>query len=182
MHNKFFSKYYFIDKFDKNHLEKLDRSIHIIYRQKKNNENFKIIKNILKYCRKKNIKFYLANNFKLAIKLDLDGVYISAFNRDTKHNCYSLKKKFKIIGSAHNIYEINLKKHQKVECFFLSSVFKKKSNYLKIYGFMRLNNFIKKKSFALGGVSTKHLNLLKFIGSNGFAGINIFEKKRPLKN
>ena len=157
----------------------MDRSIHIIYRQTKNNENFKIIKNILKYCRKNNIKFYLANNFKLAIKLDLDGVYISAFNRDTKHNCYSLKKKFKIIGSAHNIYEINLKKHQKVECFFLSSVFKKKSNYLKIYGFMRLNNFIKSKSFALGGVSTKHLNLLKFIGSNGFAGINIFKKKGP---
>ena len=157
----------------------MDRSIHIIYRQTKNNENFKIIKNILKYCRKNNIKFYLANNFKLAIKLDLDGVYISAFNRDTKHNCYSLKKNFKIIGSAHNIYEINLKKQQKVECFFLSSVFKKKSNYLKIYGFMRLNNFIKKKSFALGGVSTKHLNLLKFIGSNGFAGINIFKKKGP---
>lgn len=160
----------------------MDRSIHIIYRQTKNNENFKIIKNILKYCRKNNIKFYLANNFKLAIKLNLDGVYLSAFNRDTKHNCYSLKKNFKIIGSAHNIYEINLKKQQKVECFFLSSVFKKKSNYLKIYGFMRLNNFIKMKSFALGGVSTKHLNLLKFIGSNGFAGINIFEKKRPLKN
>ena len=34
-----------------------------------------------KYCKKKGYKFFLSNNIKLAIKLDLDGAYIPSFNK-----------------------------------------------------------------------------------------------------
>jgi thiamine-phosphate pyrophosphorylase len=50
-----------------------------------------------KYCKKKSIKFYLSNNIKLAIKLDLDGAYIPSFNKSTKHLAYSYKKNFKLL-------------------------------------------------------------------------------------
>ena len=80
---------------------------------------------------KKGIKFYLSNNIKLAIKLNLDGAYIPSFNKDTKHLAYSLKK-FNIVGSAHNLKEIRSKENQNVRKIFLSSLFKKNKNYLEL--------------------------------------------------
>ena len=50
--------------------------IEIIQNQKYQMKQILKIKN---YCKKKLIKFYLSNNIKLAIKLDLDGVYIPSF-------------------------------------------------------------------------------------------------------
>ena len=62
-------KYYFINKFDTNNIERLDKQTTVIYRNynlKKHDENL-IIK-IKSYCRKKSIRFYLSNNIKLALK------------------------------------------------------------------------------------------------------------------
>ena len=87
------NKYYFINKFDTNNINKQDKQTIIIYRNyssKIQDEN--LILNIKKYCNKKSIKFYLSNDVKLAIKLNLDGVYIPAFNSSFKHLAYSYKK------------------------------------------------------------------------------------------
>ena len=88
------NKYYFISKFDTNNIDKQDKQTTIIYR----NYNSKIVDESLilkikKYCKIRSVKFYLSNNIKLAIKLDLDGVYIPSFNKSTKHLAFSLKKK-----------------------------------------------------------------------------------------
>ena len=100
-------KYYFIDKFDTNNINKQDKQTAIIFRNYSSNlPNEQLIIKIRNYCRKKSLKLYLSNNIKLAIKLNLDGVYIPAFNKSFKHLAYSLKKNFKIIGSAHNLREI----------------------------------------------------------------------------
>ena len=87
-------KYYFINKFDTNSIEKQDKQTVIIYRNYtlKQSDQSIIIK-IKNYCKKKSIKFYLSNDIKLAIKLDLDGAYIPAFNRNFEHLSYSFKKK-----------------------------------------------------------------------------------------
>ena len=119
-------KYYFINKFDTNNINKQDRQTTIIFRDssvKKLNQT--LILKIKRYCRKKSIKFYLSNNIKLAIKLDLDGAYIPAFNKSLNHLGYTYKKNFKVIGSAHNFKEIKNKELQKVDKIFLSSIFKK---------------------------------------------------------
>ena len=58
-------------------------------------ENF-IIK-IRDFC-KKIKKFYLSNNIKLAIKLNLDGAYIPSFNKNFLHLNYSFRKNFELIG------------------------------------------------------------------------------------
>ena len=127
------------------------------------------------YCKKKKIKFYLSNNIKLATKLNLDGAYIPAFNNNLHHLSYSFKKKFKIIGSAHNIKEIKTKEIQKVDKIFLSSLFKKNKNYLGINRFKLLSNYTKKKIVVLGGISKKNLKILKLIKNPEFAGISYFE-------
>ena len=169
-------KYYFINKFDTNIINKQDKQTVIIYRNyssKKLDETL-IIK-IKKFCKKKSIKFYLSNDVKLAIKLDLDGAYIPSFNKNFNHLNYSYKKKFEIMGSAHNIKEIKIKELQKVHKIFLSSIFKKNKNFLGINKFKLLSKLSSKQIVVLGGISKKNIKLLKLINCSDFAGISYFE-------
>ena len=170
------NKYYFINKFDTNIIKKQDKQTTIIYR----NYNSKtidqdLILKIKKYCRKTKVKFYLSNNIKLAIKLDLDGAYIPSFNKSTKHLAFSYKRKFNLIGSAHNIKEIKIKEIQNVNTIFISSIFKKNKNYLGINKFKLISKLTKKKVVALGGISKRNEKKLKLLNNVDFAGISYFE-------
>ena len=170
------NKYYFINKFDTNIIDKQDKQTTIIYR----NYNLKtidqnLILKIKKYCRKNKFKFYLSNHIKLAIKLDLDGAYIPSFNKSTNHLAFSLKKKFNIIGSAHSIKQIRTKETQKVNSIFISSIFKKNKNYLGINKFKLISKLTQKKVVTLGGISKENLNKLRLLNNSEFAGISYFE-------
>ena len=170
------SKYYFINKFDTNNIDKIDNQTIIIYRNYSSKiYNIDLILKIKKYLKKKSIKFYLSNNVKLAIKLDLDGAYIPSFNRNLNHLPYSLKKNFDIVGSAHNLWEIKNKEVQKAKKIFLSSLFKKNENYLGINRFKLIKKLTKKNVVALGGISKKNVKKLLLVNSSEFAGISFFE-------
>ena len=169
-------KYYFINKFETNNIDKQDKQTIIIYRNyslKRLDE--KLIFKIKKYCKKKGNKFYLSNDIKLANKLNLDGAYIPSFNKTTNHLAFSYKQNFNIVGSAHNLKEIKIKEKQKVDKIFLSSLFKKNNNYLGINKFKLLSNLTNKKIIVLGGISKKNLKKLKILNQSGFAGITFFE-------
>ena len=153
-------KYYFINKFDTNNIDKQDKQTIIIYRNYLTTLDQTLILKIKKYCKKKTIKFYLSNNIKLAIKLDLDGAYIPSFNKSLKHLAYSYKKNFEIIGSAHNLKEIRNKEIQDVDKIFLSSLFKKNKNFLGINKFKLLSKLTKKKIVVLGGISKENIKKL----------------------
>src|SRR6056300_657923 len=176
MHINKIRKYYFINKFDTNNIDKQDKQTAIIYRNystKKINQT--LILKIKKYCKKKSIDFYLSNNIKLAIKLGLDGAYIPAFNNSLKHLAYSYKKNFKLIGSAHNLKEIKIKENQNVNKIFLSSLFKKNKNFLGINKFKLLSKLTQKDIVALGGISKENKKKLSLLGKSDFAGISYFE-------
>ncbi len=176
MHNYLTIKYYFINKFDTNYIDKQDNQTFIVYRNytpKKIDEN--LILKIKKYCKKKNKKFLLSNNIKLALKLGLDGAYIPAFNKDTHHLSYSIRPNFHIVGSAHNLNEIKTKELQNVKKIFISSLFKKNKNFLGINRFKLLSNLTKKKIVVLGGISKKNLKHLSILNTKDFAGITYFE-------
>ena len=176
MHNELPNKYYFINKFDTNDIDKQDKQTTIIYRNysSKLTDQILILK-IKRYCKKKSIKFYLSNNIKLAIKLDLDGAYIPAFNKSLKHLAYSYKKNFKIVGSAHNLKEVRIKESQNVTKIFLSSLFKKNKNFLGINKFKLLSKLTKKNIVMLGGISNKNKKKLSLLDQSDFAGISYFE-------
>ena len=170
------TKYYFINKFDTKNINKLNKDTVVIYRNYTPSKDYeKIILKIKSYCKKKKIKFYLSNDVKLANKLKLDGAYIPSFNKSLNHLSYRFNKKFKIVGSAHNLKEINIKTTQNVEQIFISSLFKKNKNYLGINKFKLITNLTKKEIIVLGGISKKNLNKLKLINCIGFAGISYFE-------
>ena len=169
-------KYYFINKFETNNIDKLHNQTIVIYRNYSSKTvDEKLILKIKNYLRKKGIKFYLSNNIKIAIKLNLDGAYIPSFNKNKKHLAFSLKKKFKIIGSAHNLKEIRTKEIQKVDKIFLSSLFKKNKNYLGINKFKLLSKLTRKEVIVLGGISKKNIKRLKILNLSKFAGISYFE-------
>ena len=120
----------------------------------------------------------------------MDGVYIPSFNNKINYvQNYSLLKNFNIIGSAHNITEINIKLKQKCNEIFLSPVFKvnKSKKFLGVnkFNFMTLN---KKANFiALGGVNEKNYKMIKILRTSGFASIswakkNGLRKLRPFYN
>jgi len=175
------NKYYFIKKFDQSHIDKQDKKTTIIFRNYDETIDEKLILTIKNYCKKTQNKFLISNNIKLAIKLNLDGVYIPSFNKDTKHLSYSFKKNFIILGSAHSIYEMRIKELQHVNGIVLSSIFKKNKNYLGINKFKSLSLLTNKPLIALGGISNNNIRKLNLTSCNGFAGISYFEKK-PLKN
>ena len=172
------NRYYFIKKFDKSHIDKQDKKTIIIFRNYDHDINKKLILTIKNYCKKKGNKFLISNNIKLAIKLNLDGVYIPSFNKDKKHLSYSVRRNFIILGSAHNIYEIRTKELQGVNSIFLSSIFKKNKNYLGINKFKSLSLLSKKPFIALGGIANNNLKKLDLTNCDGFAGISFFEQKK----
>ena len=169
-------KYYFINKFDANNIDKQDKETTIIFRDyslKKPSQT--LILKIKKYCKRKSIKFYLSNNIKLAMKLNLDGAYIPSFNKSFSHLSYNYKTNFEIIGSAHNFKEIKTKEKQKVVKIFISSLFKKNKNFLGINKFKLLSKMTYKEVVILGGVSKDNLKKLSLLNQNEFAGISFFE-------
>tara|TARA_Y100000741_G_scaffold256486_1_gene197738 strand:- start:15 stop:542 length:528 start_codon:yes stop_codon:yes gene_type:complete len=175
MHKILPKQYYFIEKFDKKNLENQSIETAIIYRNYSKKINRTEILKIRNFCNKKNLRLFLSNDFKLALKLNLNGAYIPSFNKTYYHLNYNYKKNFIIIGSAHNLKEIRIKEKQKVDAIFLSSIFKKNNNYLGLYKFLNLVNLSKKSFIALGGISKKNKKVIGMIKLWGFAGISYFK-------
>ena len=175
MHVNLPNKYYFINKLDTNNIDKLDKNTGIILRNYSSKNNIDTILNLKEFCKKKGFKFYLSNDVRLALNLNLDGAYIPSFNKNTKHLSFTLRRKFLIFGSAHNIKELKIKEKQKVKIIFLSSIFKKNKNYLGLNKFKLLAKLTNIKVVALGGISNKNIKKLNLLDCFGFAGISYFE-------
>ena len=174
MHAEILTKYCFIDEFDTNTINKQDRKTGIIFRNYNKPLSKKNLIELKNYCHKVKKKIFLSNNIKLSLELGFDGAYIPSFNRSTQHLSYNFKKKFLLLGSAHNIYEIRTKEKQSVQIIFLSSIFKNNKNFLGLNKFKKLSRLSRLKVVALGGISKKNIKLLNLTFCFGFAGISIF--------
>ncbi|MDA8618973.1 thiamine phosphate synthase, partial [Candidatus Pelagibacter bacterium] len=111
--------------------------------------------------------------------LNSDGIYLSSFNKGLRILNYK-KKKFEIIGSAHNFKEITLKKKQGCSFILLSKLFivdyNKSAPHL---GIIKFNNYSRysKKLIPLGGIKQENLNNLKNAFCEGFALLSEIKKK-----
>ena len=171
--------FYFINKFEKKTIYNLVKNIHIIYRNYDRKYNIKEIVEIKKICKLKRRKFFLANNLKLAVNLNLDGVYIPSFNKKIIPK-KSIKKDFYILGSAHNLKEISEKRKQGVDFLFISPIFKikKKKNFLGPSKYNILAYHFNNRTVALGGINKVNINMIKKINCYGFASISYIEKHK----
>tara|TARA_B100001057_G_scaffold488102_1_gene571902 strand:- start:3 stop:575 length:573 start_codon:yes stop_codon:yes gene_type:complete len=151
----------------------------IIYRNYTKIDKFSDLLRFRKICKLKAIKFYIANNIKLALMLGSDGIYLSSFNKELKFLNFK-NINFEIIGSAHTFKEISYKIRQGCNSILFSKLFlvdyDKKAPTL---GIIKFNNFLKfyNKLIPLGGIKEHNLNQLNNILSEGFAVLSEIKKK-----
>jgi len=170
----------FVDSFNKDYINSLGKNIAIIYRNYENKINPDLILSIKNFCKKNGRKFYLSNNVKLSIKLNLDGVYLPSYNGDLKVNLFQKKSDFLILGSAHNIKEIRQKELQNVSAIFLSPIFqtRKSKNFLGIIRTNLITKLTNKNIIGLGGFNEKNLIKFKLLNIYGIASISLFQKNK----
>ena len=159
---------------------KIHNKFNVIYRNFNKSENIDGIKKFRNQCKLKQIKFFIANDTKLAVAVKADGLYISAFDKNLKSLHY-IKSNFSIIGSAHNMKEIKLKILQGCNYILLSKLFKvdydDKAPHLGIIKFNIFCNKISKNLVALGGIKIEKLNHLKHINCKSIAILSELKKK-----
>jgi len=176
MHDKLINFYYFIDNFNCNEILNLPKNIDIIFRNYTKTPTEVQLLKLKKLCKRSQRKFFLANDHKMVLKLNLDGVYLPSFNQDISAKKIKLYDKT-ILGSAHNLDEINKKIKQKVDLLFLSPVFKKKNNkLLGINKFRSYTAYFKKKTVILGGVNKRNIRKINILRSDNVASISYLKK------
>ena len=161
-------------------LIKVRNKFTIIYRNIDKKEDLhQLVKFRLK-CKQRGIKFFIANDIKLTMKIKADGLYLSAFNKSFIGKYRSFCK-LDLIGSAHNYNEIQYKKKQGCSKIILSRLFK--THYKKKRGFMGVIKFnITEKISSielipLGGIRIGNLNYLKIVNSRALAIMSEIKKK-----
>jgi len=150
----------------------------VIYRNK-SPENIEKLKKFRLDCKNKRIPFFIANNSNLLKILKADGLYISAFNK--KLNTSHLKNHYKIIGSAHNIREIKLKKLQGCSEIFFSRLFKtsyqNKKSFLGIIKFNLFKNLTGISLTPLGGINFDNYKKLRNVDCENVALSSLIKDK-----
>ena len=181
--------YHFIDSFKEKDIEYLPKNIALIYRNYKKKPSKLLITKIRNYCKKRKVKFFLANNYKMAVNLNLDGVYLPSFNKQIIFNIFSKRKNFLVLGSAHTIQEVSTKQKQGCKLIFLAPLFKvnKKKHFLGINKFNQLSTNKKINFVALGGINNLNIRKINLLNCYGFAGISLIKKNglrklRPFLN
>jgi len=181
IHNKSLKKFYFIDDFNKDHIRSLNKNISIIYRNYTKKYNQEKIIEIKKFCKNIKKEFFLANDVNLTNKLNLDGAYIPAFNNSL--SVYKLKNKnMTLLGSAHNLKEINQKKRQGIDIIFIAPTFKvnKSNNFLGVTKFNILANLFNGKTIALGGININNIKKIKMLNCYGYASISYIKEHNKI--
>ena len=169
--NKYFFLIETINDINLKKFKKLNK-FNIIYRCKFIKDNKDKLKRFRQLCRLKQVNFYIANNLSLMKELKADGLYISAFNNKNYPDLIN-NKRYKIIGSAHNLKEFLIKKKQKCSEIFFSRIFKTNyKNKENFYGLIKFNliiNNYKYKFIPLGGINNKNYKSMRNVSSEGFA-------------
>ena len=182
--NFFFFTTYINEEISKNVVK--FKNIAIIYNNKyiENENNFLKIKS---FCKKQNIKLFIVDNLRLAIKYKLDGLILSHENKCNYLNISNYKKHFKIIGKAHSQNEYFFKLKQNCTSVLLSPIFNnlkyKNSQILNVNKFNQLSKNWKINTFALGGINLENIKKIKMTKAKGigFSGlISNLKIKKPV--
>ena len=176
MLNKIFYRHYvFLEQInnliEKNILKFNNISI-IIDIDHNNNKNLEEENSIIQFAKKNKIPFFFKNNFQKCIKYKANGIFIDSKNKSIIKPIL-LKKKFTVIGLAHNQLEYFQKLKQKCITIMLSPLFyNEKYSINKILGILKFNNKAlnwKTRLCALGGINYKNLKKITLTKSEGIA-------------
>jgi thiamine monophosphate synthase len=174
-HNNEIKEYFFfINNTDNLIIKKINKfkKKSIIYAPDNGKIDLVKIIDIKNFCKKNKIPCYIMDNFKLANRLNIDGVTINSKNKKVfpKAKC---KPNFKIIGIVHGQLEYYQKVNQNCDSVMLSPIFfNHKFKTTQILGPTKFR--LKKINWnlpvtALAGINLKNLKRVKLSGSSSVA-------------
>jgi len=154
----------------------------IIYRPN-SIESIKELRDFRNTCKLKKFHFYIANNIDLMVKLKAEGLYVSAGNKSLRFKNF-LNNRYRFIGGAHSIKEINLKKLQGCKDIFFSRLFKtsyqNKSSFFGVVRFNLIINSVIGNFVPLGGINSSNFKKLKMLNCSSIALSSGFKKEPKL--
>ena len=161
------------------------KNVCIIYKPENDiSKNYIEILKIRNFCKKNKVKFYIADDYKLANKFAANGIFLSSINKSFIRPT-QLKNDFNIVGSAHNTFEYWVKNRQNCKEIMLSPVFfNKKYSSNKILGIARFNLMSinwRLKLCALGGINLGNLRKLKMSKASSIAFISLMNSSKIKK-
>jgi thiamine monophosphate synthase len=176
MLNKIFYKHYvFLEQINnliEENILKFNNISIIIDIDQNNNKNLEKETSIIRFAKKNKIPFFIKNDFQKSIKYKADGIFIDSKNKSIIKPIL-LKKKFTIIGLAHNQLEYIQKLKQQCFIIMLSPLFyNEKYSINKILEILKFNNKAlnwKIRLCALGGINYKNLRRISLTKSEGIA-------------
>ena len=177
------TKYILIQNLNENNIKNIKKltNIKIIY----NNEVFSDIslaecKKIKHFCKINKIQFYIIDNYKIALRVKADGIFLSARNKKLNFNEF-VYNKFHIIGSAHNQIEYYFKNKQRCQIIILSPIFfNPKYSKNKILGPTKFNLISlrwKGGLCAMGGVNNENVKLVNLTKAKSVAFQRLVEEE-----
>jgi len=178
--NKKINYYYFcysLNEKTKNNIIKI-KNLKLIYYKETSKITSEELKDLLYFCKKNRVQFFLKDNYKLSLKVKATGVYISSNKRSLFYQSKN-HRKIIFIGSAHNQIEFFFKKKQNCSLISLSPLF-----YNKKYSINKILELIKFKLIsmnwdipliALGGIKLENVNKVKNLKILGLGFSSLIE-------
>ena len=156
----------------------LEAGIKIIQFRSKNlniEDYSRVSKKIYCLCRKYD-SIFIINDFKnFNLNKYCDGIQLTSTNLKNI-NLVNFNKKYILIGSCHNVQEIEMCNNLKLNLILISPVYD--TNSKKGIGWLKFKELVNKSdipAFALGGLSyTEHIENVKFNGGVGVAASSYF--------
>jgi len=177
------TKYILIQNLNENNIKNIKKltNIKIIYNNEVFNDiSLKECKKIKHFCKINKIQFYIINNYKIALKVKADGIFLSAHNKKLNFNEF-VYNKFHIIGSAHNQIEYYFKNKQRCRIIILSPIFfNPKYSKNKILGATKFNLISlqwKGGLCAMGGINNENVKLVNLTKAKSVAFQRLVEEE-----
>lgn len=170
---------YFAKKFNLKKKNYDFRNNRIVIDNKETNLSTVQLRYISDICKVNKVKLYIRDDFKLAIKIKANGIFLSANNRRCLINSFFNKKNFEVLGSAHNQIDYLFKLAQNCSLITLSPIFfNPKYSKNKILNVIKFNLIAKEWKIniaALGGITLKNIKQIKLTKAKVIGSRNLVE-------
>lgn len=161
--------------------KKLPKKSYFIFREYSLNQKERedLARKLIKITRHNNIKFIVAQDIKLAKKIQADGIHFSDHKQLPQlFRCKkSFKKNFIFSYSCHSLKSAILIKKIGCDLSFISPIFKTTSHQdSRILGKIQFLKILGKNHniLPLGGINNKNIAFIKKSGALGFGAIDYF--------
>ena len=161
------------------------RDIGVIYKQESDKSvDILYSYNLKNICKKYHIPFFVCDDFKLATKLNANGVFLTSLYKKSVNNSI-LRKNFKILGAAHCQLEYFLRARQQCDTIVFSPLFyNEKYSLNKILSVVKFNlitlNWSGKIS-AMGGIKYENIKKIQITNCDSISFIKFLENSKIKK-